>query len=211
MTAAAFDPTRSPDLIDGTVRLREGSRISVSTEVGDLLAKQAASCLLRPEPDDRVLVALAPEPFVLAVLERRGGESALELPGDVSLRAGGRLELSGEDGISLKTPAVIRMVADRLAMLSQHAELATEELTTIAKRAQASFDEGGLVAKALDMVSERMTSRTAKAFRFVSELDQLRARHFDYRADHAARISGENTIVTAREVVKVDGEQVHIG
>jgi hypothetical protein len=48
-------------------------------------------------------------------------------------------------------------------------------------------------------------------YRFVGELDQLRARHLDYRAAETAQIKGDTTVVSARQVVKIDGEQVQIG
>ena len=98
-----------------------------------------------------------------------------------------------------------------LKVRTTQTEIATERLVAVAKQARASFEEAGIVSRTIDAVAERITQKAQRAYRMVSELDQLRARHLDYRADHSARISSENTIVTAREVVKVDGEQVHIG
>ena len=81
----------------------------------------------------------------------------------------------------------------------------------MAKTARAHLDEGGIVARTIDTVAERVSQKAARVYRMVSEFDQLRAKHFDYRASDSARVSGENTVVTAHQVVKVDGEQVHIG
>lgn len=42
-------------------------------------------------------------------------------------------------------------------------------------------------------------------------LDEIRAGTVDVRADDLASVRGENTIVSARELAKVDGKQIHIG
>jgi hypothetical protein len=113
--------------------------------------------------------------------------------------------------VRISTHKAIELVSRTMSLASGKAELFIEDLTAVAARARASFDEAGLVAKTVDTVAERMVERAARVFRFVSELDQLRARHFDYRAEHSAQIKGENTVVVAREVARMDGEQIHIG
>lgn len=209
MTAHAFEAV-PPTLPSGRVRLRDGERFTVTLQGGDVIAKRAASCLLVPEPGDHVLLTLSPSPFVLAVLERGEGQAVVELPEEVSVRAG-RLELQGEHGVAISTKGPLSLTADRTSLRSRLTELATHDLTTIAKRARAHLESANLVSETLDVVTERITSRAARVFRFVTELDQLRARHFDHRADHSARVHAENTVITATEVVKLDGEQIHVG
>lgn len=213
MNAYAYDAPYDRSLHAAQVRLRDGDRYTLTLEEGgDVVARRAASCLLAPEPGDRVLLTLCPEPFVIAVLERDADRVArLEIDGDTSLKAGGKLRIEGEEGIALQTPKALSFLSRALTIRSGRAELATESLVAVAKQARASFEEAGVVSRTIDAVAERITQKAARAYRMVSELDQLRARHLDYRADHSARISSDNTIVTARQVVKVDGEQVHIG
>ncbi|MEM1033433.1 MAG: DUF3540 domain-containing protein [Myxococcota bacterium] len=188
------------------------------SEQGDeapLWTRRAASCLLVPRPGDRVLMTRAPEPFVLAVLERNDAHTepaTLEVEGDMRVRSrGGQLELEGDAGVSVQTRATLELTGRALKVRSEAAEVATEALTAVVRRFRGRLDEAGLVTRTLDTVVERVTQKAARVYRTVTELDQLRARHFDHRADHSARISADNTVVTARQVVKVDGEQVHIG
>jgi len=205
--------------MNASVLLQQGDRYSVeltqgaSSEPQHLLAKRAASCLLAPSPGDRVLIARAPDPFILAVLERHGTErTELLLEGDARVRAcGGELELCGDEGVAVKSPKTVSLLAGALSIKSGSVKLFAAAVEAVAKRAQVSFDELGVLAQACDMVAERIVQRAARVYRFVDELDQLRARHLDYRAEHTAQIKGENTVVTAREVVKIDGEQIHVG
>ena len=92
MTASAYQAHPLPTLPAGRVRLGEGDRCTVTLEDDgtDVVARRAASCLLAPEPGDRVLLTLQPEPFVLAVLERDADRVArLEIEGNAALKASG--------------------------------------------------------------------------------------------------------------------------
>ncbi|RLB46221.1 MAG: hypothetical protein DRI90_27570 [Deltaproteobacteria bacterium] len=207
-------------LLTGRVRLREGDSFSVAIEhepgawrPSELTAPRAASCLLTPEPGDRVLVACAPEPFILAVLERDERVAArVEFAGDATLCSrSGHLDLAGREGVRVTAGKAIALLSKTLSVKTGRAEIFAEKLTSVAKTVVAKVDQLGLVARNYDLVAERITQRAARAYRFIAELDQLRARHFDYRAEHSAQLKGETTVLTARQVIKVDGEQVHIG
>ena len=47
--------------------------------------------------------------------------------------------------------------------------------------------------------------------RITSEVDKTRAGTVDVQAEHAARVHAKFTTVTAGELVKVDGKQIHMG
>lgn len=206
--------TEAPRLAHARVVLTEGERFSLALEGGgERLARRAASCLLVPRPGDRVLVDLGAEAFVLAVLEQ-GGERPAEVlfEGDATIRSRtGRIDVDAPEGLRVSTRRTFEVVSRAVAIASGKAELVLGEVSAVAAIARASFDDAGLVARTFDVVAERITERAERVFRFVSEMDQLRARHFDYRAEHSAQIKGENTVVVARQVARVDGAQVHIG
>ena len=48
-----------------------------------------------------------------------------------------------------------------------------------------------------------------RSYRAVEETDQLRAGQIDYVAKETLSLHGENALLTAEELVKVDGEQIH--
>ncbi|MBI4702262.1 MAG: DUF3540 domain-containing protein [Deltaproteobacteria bacterium] len=178
----------------------------------DATARRAPSCLLSPQPGDRVLVGLLPEPYVLAVLERdRTRPAELAFEGDASVKAGGRLALGGDEGVSITSRRGISLLSRLLEVRARDGTLALERLTAVAKAAQAHCEKLGLFVQAYDLVAERVTERAKRIYRFVEEIEQLRARHLDYRAEETAQLRGENTVVAARQVVKVDGEQIHVG
>jgi hypothetical protein len=107
MKAAAVHtlaPDASVEL--ATVVSRDQRALRVSTADRELRAEVAQSCLLAPNPGDRVLVVHAgEEAYVLSVLKRgQGGETAIELGDDVTLHVSdGRLRVLAEQAIELKT------------------------------------------------------------------------------------------------------------
>jgi hypothetical protein len=68
-----------------------------------------------------------------------------------------------------------------------------------------------VVADSCDSVFDRLLQRVKRSYRFVEEHDQVRAAQIDYVAQNNASLRGENTLITAKDLVKVDGEQIHLG
>lgn len=202
-------------LVRGRVSLREGATLAVSLESGsgeELVARRAASCLLAPQPGDRVLVALGAEPFVVAVLEQEDGRPAeVIFAGDAHLRATGKLRLGCGEELQLTARRGVGIGSEQFDVKAKRGSLVFGELRASAGAALWHIARLGVVAKVLDAAADSVVSRVKRSFRFVEEQDQVRARHLDYRADQTAQLRGEMTVVVARQVAKIDGEQVHIG
>ncbi|MBM4359266.1 MAG: DUF3540 domain-containing protein [Deltaproteobacteria bacterium] len=208
--ARSEHPDTPPRLTTSRVLLQEGDSFCLE---GGERARRAPSCLLAPRPGDRVLVALTPEAFVLAVLERDASRPAeLLFDGDAAIRSRtGRIDVDAPEGVRLSTRRTFEVVSRAVSVASGRADLLLGELSAVASRARATFDDAGMVAKTCEIVAERISEHAERVYRFVSEFDQLRARHFDHRAEHLAQIRGENTVVVAKQVARVDGEQITIG
>ncbi len=212
--STAREPDISHPLRTGRVRLCERDTYAVDTGDGELIARRAASCLLVPRPGDRVLLACAPAPYLLAVLERDEPQRPQEIAfdGDARIVARqGRLELDAEEGLRFRTRKAIDALADRLRVRTGAAELVSRAVDAVAERVRINADTLGVVARHHDAVCERISQKAERVYRFVAELDQLRAHTFDYRAEHTAQIRGDNTVMVARELAKIDGEQIHVG
>ena len=176
----------APRLAYGTVAA--GDDLAVVLPDGKRSARRAKSCLVAAEPGDRVLCSTDGDAvYILAVLEGDGGTKVV---------ADGKLEI----------------VADQLKMRARTASLAFEELRIFGRSVEATFgDKASVFAERIESRASRFVQRAKQAFRFVEELEQLRAGNIDMRAESLAAIRGENTIVTARVLAKIDGEQVKIG
>jgi hypothetical protein len=89
--------------------------------------------------------------------------------------------------------------------------IAIDELGFFGRLVQAEVTKIALVAQEADTILTRLTQRAKRVFRFVEEIDQTRAGTVDLRAENLIGIRGENAIISARVLAKVDGEQIHLG
>ncbi|SFE05077.1 Protein of unknown function [Dyella marensis] len=145
-------------------------------------ARQAVSCLVTPQPGDRVLlVATADgECFVLHVLARAdGGRATLAVP--------------GADAVSIRQ-AEVDIAATRSIALR-----AGEGVEVTAVQGTLSLNARQLFASAAESLVH--TART-----YVGQVDQflLDARQF-------LRLHGEQALITARQDAKIDAERISLG
>jgi hypothetical protein len=186
-----------------------GDAVTVRTAFADVLAKRAASCLLDPAAGDRVLLATEEggDAYVLAVLEKADkGASTISVDGDLTLRStAGRVSIAAQEGVDIVSAAAARIVAKAVDITG------IEELSVLGGAVKAELGKVKLYASTLDGFFERIRSHAKNSHRTVEELDQVNARHIDYAAQESAHLRGENALVTAHHLVKVNGEQVHVG
>jgi hypothetical protein len=199
----------------GTITRVGGTAFVIQTPSGDVEAVRAASCLLAPAPGDRVLVAGSRREgmYVLAILAREEGtRAAVSVDGDLEIRVpSGRFVVAAQQGVDLVSSADVSVVSGRINVSAAEGNVALGRLTFLGALLQAEVDAVMLLAKSIDAAVDRVVERVKSSYRFVEETDQVRAERLDYVAKKTASLHGENTLVTAEELVKIDGEQIHVG
>lgn len=179
-----------------------------------LPARRAISCLVRPEPGDEVLISqTGDELWVLAILSRPGDAPIrLVAEGDLEIAAeGGRLALAGRTGIDLATPEIARVTAGTLALHARTARAVIDDVVHVGKQLAAYVERVKLVGQAIESVIDRVMTRAKRSYRFIEEGDHLRCADLDHRASETLHLTAANAFVTAHGVVKLDGEQIHMG
>jgi len=181
---------------------------------GTCRARRAKSCLVAPEIGDKVLCALEDEgAYVLAVLDGRDAAATrIAVDGDLRIQSRtGRVTVGGERGVGLVSGADVSVAAGEVSVRAPKGSVAIDEFGFFGRLLQAQVAKVNVAAKELDTVADRLSQRVKRAFRFVEEIDQTRAGTVDMRAQNLVGIRGENTVISARVLAKVDGEQIHIG
>lgn len=198
----------------GRILRSEGAGFVVRSGNGELEARRAASCLLEPGPDDLVLLASTStgEVYVLAVLERGSdGPAQLKLDSDLELHANGKLALHGKQGINLATEATLGLVARSLEAVAKEGNLLVRTLSVLSESLHTETGKLNLLAAAVDAVAERVHSKLGSVYRRVETLEQVRAGQVHLRVEGNLDLRGNNTLVTAQRLVKLNAEQVHMG
>lgn len=144
-------------------------------------ARQATSCVVTPEPGDRVLlVSMADDSrYVLHVLSRQEHRGAtLNVPG-----------------------------AERLSIRQANIDVASQ---TIAMRAVGEMEltavQGPLSLNARNIFASAAESLVHTACAYVGQVEQ-----FLLHARQLLRLHGEQTLVTARQDAKIDAERISLG
>lgn len=193
----------------------EDNGFLVQSEAGQFHTKRAVSCLVEPEKDDEVLFAgrQTGDLFILAVLERpEGTVTRLCLPGDLTVQLKqGRFVVAAADGVDLVSTKDVTMTSQGLRVRANEGHLFFNQLHYLGSRAVAELEQVKTVIGLFDSVLERFSQRVKRSYRFVEEIDQLRAEQVDYAAKQNLRLRGKNALITAKALVKVDGDQIHLG
>lgn len=211
---AAKKIVRSEAYLEAGKVERIGAWIEVRLGAGPCEARRAKSCLVAPEVGDSVLCALSPEgAFVVAVLAgREGASTKVGVDGDLHLQArGGRVSVCSSEGVDIVSGGDVAMTGAELHVRAKKGSIAIEELGFFGRLVQAEVARVSLVAQEVDSVLTRLTQRAKRVFRFVEEIDQTRAGTVDIRAQSLLALRGENAVISARVLAKVDGEQIHLG
>ena len=212
--ATKIDPSRVFQEGGAVLRL-EGPCILVETTSGTYRARRAVSCLVAPEPGDRVLVAALEDGtvYVLAILEREAGHAtAISVDGDLTVQLpNGRFSVAAQEGMNLISGKDVAIVTGGLEVNAVRGSFAVEHLSFLGTFLQANIEKAKLVAGSLDSSLDRLSQRVKRSYRFVEEIDQVRADQIDYAAKKSLSLHARNAMVTAEELVKLDGEQIHVG
>jgi len=200
----------------GEVIAIKPSGLRVSTSIGEFDATRAVGCLVEPEVGDRVLIASEEdgESFVLSVLSRPEAKATniSVSEGDLVMRSTqGQVVIAGQTGVDILTGGTANVAASAVEVRAARGKFAVLFLETLSETVKAEFGRVKLAAQSFDSVLERFSQRAKRSYRTVEEIDQVRAHQIDYAAEGTARLKGENALVTATDVAKINGEQVHLG
>lgn len=211
---AEAGPSEGVAFVMGTVVAKEGASFVVRAGEQELKAARAVSCLLDPDVGDRVLCAAqGDERYVMSVLKREGSApSRLTAPGDLSISTpSGGFSVVSKEGIDMATAKEARVVAGSFLLRAAEGSVFVDRLSALGSALRAEVSKIKVVAEQYDSILERAYQRVKRSYRMVEEIDQVRAGQIDMSAKATVRVHAENAVLTANELIKMDGEQIHIG
>ena len=198
----------------GRVASVEGDRVEVDVSGRAWEAARAVSCLEEPREGDLVLLTALADGgcFVLAVLAREAPGHRLALDGDVELSVnGGALRVVARDGVDVVTAGRLGATADAVDINARRAGVAVQAVSFVGHTLETEVARARHVAERVDRVTGRLVERVERAYRYVSGMDHLRADAADWVVSKLLNLHAKSAMITAEELVKVDGEQIHMG
>ena len=203
-------------LDEGTVIKVDGSALRVSVGDFECEARRAKSCLVAPSQGDEVLVSFGRgnRCFVLALLEERepSGKTTVEVEGDLELRApNGKATVRAARGIGLTSGDELSLTARALSVTALEGTVFVQKLAYLGSRLKAEVEGMKVLGSVCDSVFDRVSQRVKRSFRTVTDIDQVKAKKIDYAAETTMALRGENAVVHAEELMKVDASQIQLG
>jgi len=199
----------------GIITKSDNEIYMVETRSGTYEARQAASCLITPRQNDKVLLMgdFSEGLYILAVLERAAGQKqTLSFQGDVDLTVkSGRLTISSGQGMRFASARDIDFASPELNVHSLQGEVHIHRLLFSGNFWMGQVEKIRLIVTAFDSLIERLTQRVKRSYRTVEEIDQLKAGRLDYLVDKLLSLRGKYSMFTAKEDVKIDAERIHMG
>ena len=184
---------------------KENQAIEVCLDGAVIRIKKAASCLLMPAVGDVVLVSGADinHAYVIAVLEQANtAQQEIAIEGNVLVSA---------PSLTFKSEQLISMQTTQVALKAQEANCIIEHTQFVGKEMKATIGLVQLVGKVYEAIVDRLSHMSKRAFRITEQTEQVRVGTLDYQAENSARIHAKYTMVTAKDLVKVDSDQIHMG
>jgi hypothetical protein len=188
---------------------------SVATRSGTYEARQAVSCLIAPQQNDKVLLVgdLSEGLYVLAVLEREAAQKqTISFDGDVDFTVKkGRLTITSQEEMRFASARDIDLASPELNIHSLKSEVHVHHLIFSGNFWLGQVGKIRLTVTAFDSFIERLTQRVKRSYRTIEEIDRLRAGRLDYLVDKLLSLRGKYSMLTAKEDVKIDAERIHMG
>ncbi len=190
---------------DGIVLERDGQPLD---------ARVALSCLVRPEPGDRVLSGEADGGvWVLAVLTRgEPGPLRLVSERDIAIvSTGGGVSLAAAGSVALDAGERARVSAATLELHAGTARLVLDEVLHVGRVVTAHVGKLRSIGELVETLAEHVLTRAKRSSRFIEEADQLRSGEIDHRAEGTLQLQAKSAFITGETVVRVDADQIHMG
>jgi hypothetical protein len=208
------EPTRSVHEV-GRVVARHGDAWVTKSAQDEQVAKRALSCLLEPQVDDLVLIANLADgrSYLLAVLERaRAGEVHIAIDVDTELVAvDGTLSVRAPKGIRLASAGTIGLVGRAIHLMADEGTLLVKSLSVLSEVCRVQAGSTTLLANVVESIAERVSSYAQRVLRRTEELEQVQAGELQVRVAGNLDVRGRNALLSAQQLVKLNGQQVHLG
>lgn len=198
-------------LFSGIVLHAEKDAFLVQCPMQTVRAVRAASCLLRPEQGDSVLVVLPStgRAWVLAVLMQQAEEAWLDLPAHTSIQAE-QMHFCSEE-MHLDAQNTLHLQAASLEGTAQNIQLKAGILSLTGGVLMQHFASVRQFARTIAQKCGLLRTDCQKKQEQIEELAEMTAGRIRVQAESSVRVRSESMDMQAKRHVILDGERIKIG
>lgn len=206
-------PVYDPVHLIGTVKKQDEQEFVVECDGHEWVCRRAASCLLQPQIDDTVLIS-GPERervYLIAVIEQaQQNQSTFSVPGELTISAES-ININSVASMQLNGGTELGLKSAQLNLSAEKGQCVVDEMQYVGREVKSTVGMMRIIGKVYESIMDRLSFMSRTSFKITEEVEHMRAGTIDYQAEQSARLHSKYTMVTAKDLVKVDGKQIHMG
>lgn len=184
----------------------------VNSQQGIQNAKLAVSCLIAPEQGDSVMICiLNDECFITAVLEKKNPVHQINISGDLEFNTTGQTTFKSTKGINHVSENEISVTANKIKQVSVEQKVVCNDLNMQVQEGKVQAKNLQLNAEQTNTVVSRCYHRAEQAFRWVETIETLNIGNWVQNIKQTLTSRSKNTVFTAKQDMKIDGDRIHMG
>ena len=205
-----YDPVQ----LIGTVQLVNGALFTVNCDGVNWVCPQALSCLVEPQVGDEVIIS-GPDHdrvYLIAVVSRSSDAPiAIKMQGDLAISSTtGSVSLHSATDTRISSDATLTLNSAHYEQANDTAKLTIGQMSYAGETMEATVGKTTLFSSMVNFMADRINSVARLCFRHIKEVDHVRAQTIDYEAEKLTRVHGGYTTLTAQDVMKINGDQIHM-
>ncbi|WP_161495215.1 DUF3540 domain-containing protein [Advenella sp. S44] len=206
----SYDPVQ----LVGTVQQINGALFTVNCDGADWICPQALSCLIEPQVGDQVIIS-GPDRYrvyLIAIISRSSNAPvSLAIRGDLAIRStSGSVSLHSAAGTHISSDAKLALSSAHYEQTNDTARFTVGQMSYTGETVEATVGKTTIFSSIVSLLADRINSVARLCFRNVKEVDHVRAQTIDYEAEKLTRVHGGYTTLTAQDVMKINGDQIHM-
>jgi hypothetical protein len=178
-------------------------------------ARVAFSCLVRPEPGDRVLCTCDESGvfYILGIIDRPASRRmTLSFPADATLQAeNGSLQMVSGRSLTLAAADSLSCVSETAVHKSREAVVNYDTVLANGDDLQANFNTVRLIGRVVNTMARQLIQRVKNYIRHSEDHDQVNAGQMTRKVDGLYAMDSRHTVMVSRKDTKIDGERIHMG
>jgi hypothetical protein len=183
----------------------DGATVHLDAQGVRLTAAVAVGCLVRPMPQDLVLVfSDATQSFVLTVLERAGANW-----GVVALPGRGNMSIEGET-VAIAVRQRMSLRADSIDVQTKMFAVLADKATWIGKLYTLIADRFRSSARVQESSADQLTTKAVERFAIIDRIDSLQTETQATRVTGVATETAHSKVITVTEDLRMDGKRVTV-
>ncbi len=177
-------------------------------------AKKAFSCVIDPEPDDRVICCRNRDGqfYILGIMEREKNEKMkFSFPSDAIFESReGSINIIAKDNLAMASDKM-NFFSGKELHKSDEATISFKELTASGNTLMANYKTVNWISRLINVMANQVINKFKAYVRHTEDNDQVKAGQATRNVKGLYSMDSKYTIMVSKESTKIDGEKILMG